>query len=83
MLHLEPMSHTGTVKQACLKQHVQSRLKPARNLVVETWKVLVPICHVQLLWKRDARNLRDYHIQQSLNVNLFCAQRIRETAKSL
>jgi hypothetical protein len=41
-----PMSHTGTVKWAFLNKRVQSRLKPARTLVVETWKVLIPICRV-------------------------------------
>jgi hypothetical protein len=40
------MSHTGTVKQAFLNKRAQSRLKPARALVVEMWKVLIPICHV-------------------------------------
>jgi len=40
------MSHTATVKRAFLNKHAQSRLKPARALVVETWKVLIPICHV-------------------------------------
>jgi hypothetical protein len=33
--------------------------------------------------KRDDRNLKDYHIQQSSNVKLFGAQRRRETAKPL
>jgi hypothetical protein len=40
------MSHTGTVKQAFLNKHAQSRLMPARALVVETWKVLIQIHHV-------------------------------------
>jgi hypothetical protein len=40
------MSHTGTVKRAFLNKRVQSRLKPACTLVVETWKVLIPICRV-------------------------------------
>jgi hypothetical protein len=35
------------------------------------------------LWKRDARNLKDYHIWQSSNMKLFGAQRRRETAKLL
>jgi hypothetical protein len=43
-LHLGPMSHTGTVKQTFLNKHAQSCLKPAHTLVVETWKVLIPIC---------------------------------------
>jgi hypothetical protein len=43
---LGPMSHTSIVKQACLKKRVQSRLKPSRALVVEMWKVLIPICRV-------------------------------------
>jgi hypothetical protein len=34
------MSHTGTVKRA------QSQLKPVCALVVESWKVLIPICCV-------------------------------------
>ena len=46
-LRLGPMSHTDTVKRACLNKHAQSRLKPAHTLVVETWKVLIPICHVR------------------------------------
>jgi hypothetical protein len=65
------MSHTGTMKRAFLNKRAQSRLKPARTLVVEMWKVLIPICRVLWLWKRDARNLKDYHIQQSSNVKLF------------
>jgi len=40
------MSHTGTVKWAFLNKHAQSCLKPAHALVVETWKVLIPICRV-------------------------------------
>jgi hypothetical protein len=47
------------------------------------WKVFIPICHLPWMWKRDARNLKDYHIWQSSNVKLFGAQRRRETAKSL
>ena len=77
------MSHTGTVRQAFLNKRAQSHLKPARALVVETWKVLIPICHLPWLWKRDARNLKDYHIRQSSNMKLFAAQRRRETAKPL
>jgi len=83
MLHLRPMSYTSTVKRAFLNKHAQSCLKPARALVVETWKVLIPICRVPYLWKRDARNLKDCHIRQSSNMNLFGAQRRRETAKPL
>jgi hypothetical protein len=45
-LRLGPMSYTGTVKRAFLNKRVQSSLKPARALVVETWKVLIPICRV-------------------------------------
>jgi hypothetical protein len=33
--------------------------------------------------KRDARYLKDYHIQQSSNIKLFGAQRRRETACEL
>jgi len=40
------MSHTGTVKQAFLNKRAQPRLKSAHALVVETWKVLIPICRV-------------------------------------
>jgi hypothetical protein len=40
------MSHTGTVKQAFLNKRAQSRLKPARALVVETWMVLIKIFRV-------------------------------------
>jgi hypothetical protein len=40
------MSHTGTVKRAFLNERAQSRLKPAGALVVETLKVLIPICRV-------------------------------------
>jgi hypothetical protein len=35
------------------------------------------------LWKREARNLKDYHIRQSSNVKLFGVLRRRETAKLL
>ena len=77
------MSHTGTVKWAFLNNCAHSRLKPSRALVVETWKVLIPICHVLYLWKRDARNLKDYQIRQGSNVKLFGAQRKRETTKLL
>ena len=65
------MSHTGTVKRAFLNKREQSCLKPARALVVETWKVPIPICRVPQLWKRDARNLKDYNVRQSSNVKLF------------
>ena len=65
MLCLGLMSHTGTVKQAFLNKRAQSHLKPARVLVVEMRKVPIPICRVPYLWKRDARNLKDYHIRQS------------------
>jgi hypothetical protein len=47
------------------------------------WKVIIPICRVPWLWKRYARNLKDYYIRQSSNVKLFGAQRRRETAKPL
>jgi hypothetical protein len=40
------MSRTGIVKQAFLNKRAQSHLKPARALVVETWKVLIPVCRV-------------------------------------
>jgi hypothetical protein len=46
MLRLGPMSHTVTVKRAFLTKRAQSRLKPARSLVVEMWNVFIPICHV-------------------------------------
>jgi len=46
MLRLGLMSHTGTMKRAFLNKRAQSRLKPAHALVVETWKVLIPICRV-------------------------------------
>jgi hypothetical protein len=72
------MSHTGTVKRAFLNKRAQSRLKPARALVVETWKVLIPICCVPWLWKRNTRNLKDYHIRQSSNVKLFDADTVWE-----
>jgi hypothetical protein len=77
------MSHTSTVKRDFLNKHALSRLKPAHGLVVETRKVLIPIFHVLYLWKRDARNLKDYHIRQSSHVKLFGTQRRRETAKPL
>jgi hypothetical protein len=77
------MSHIGTVKWAFLNKRVQSHMKPAHALVIETWKVLIPICRVPELWKTDARNLRDYHVRQSSNVKLFSVQRRRETAKPL
>jgi hypothetical protein len=44
--------------------------------------VLIAICRVPYLLKRDDKNLKGYHIQQSSNVKLFDAQR-RETAKPL
>jgi hypothetical protein len=31
----------------------------------------------------DARNLKEYHIRESLNVKIFSVQRRRETAKPL
>jgi hypothetical protein len=71
------------VNQAFLNKCAQSHLKAARALVVETWKVLIPICCVPQLWKRDARNLKGYHIRQSSNVKLFGAQMRRENAKPL
>jgi hypothetical protein len=74
MLCLGTISHTGTVKRAFLNKRAQSCLKPACALVVETWKVLIPVCRVPQLWKRDARNLKDYHIRQSSKVKLFGAQ---------
>jgi hypothetical protein len=40
------MIHTGTVKQAFLNERAQSNPKPAHALVVETWIVLISICHV-------------------------------------
>ena len=46
-------------------------------------RLLGPICRVPLLRKKGARNLKDYQIRQSSNVNLFGAQRIKKTAKSL
>jgi hypothetical protein len=46
MLHPGPMSHTGTVKRAFLNKRAQSHLKQARTLVVEMWKMLIPVFHV-------------------------------------
>jgi hypothetical protein len=43
---LGSMSHTGTLKQVFLNKRAQSRLKPAHALVVETWKVFIPVCCV-------------------------------------
>jgi hypothetical protein len=40
------MNRIGIVKQAFLNKRAQSPLKPAHTLVVETWKVLIPICRV-------------------------------------
>jgi hypothetical protein len=40
------MSHSGTAKQAFLNKRAQSHLKPVRALGVETWIVLITICHV-------------------------------------
>jgi hypothetical protein len=37
------MIQTGTIKWAFLNKHAKSHLTPARALVVETWKVLIPI----------------------------------------
>jgi hypothetical protein len=71
------------VKWAFLNKHVQSRLKPTCAFVVEMWKVLIPICRVLQLWKRDARDLKGYHIQQSSNVKLFGALRRKKTAREL
>jgi hypothetical protein len=36
----------GTMKHAFLNKLAQSRLKPGRVLVVETWMVLIPVCRV-------------------------------------
>jgi hypothetical protein len=83
MLRLGPMSHVSTVKQAYLNKCAHSRLKLARTLVVETWKVLIPICRVPYLWNRNVINLKVYHIWQSSNVKLFGAQRRRATTKPL
>jgi hypothetical protein len=46
MLCLGRMSHTGTVKRAFLNKCAQSRLKPTRTFVVETWKVFITIRRV-------------------------------------
>jgi hypothetical protein len=46
------------MKWTFLNKHVQYHLKPACTVVVKAWLVLVPICHVPYLWKRDARNLK-------------------------
>jgi D-aminopeptidase len=43
------MSHTSTVKRAFLNKRAQSHLKPAHALVVETWKVLIPICRTVVM----------------------------------
>jgi hypothetical protein len=40
------MSHTSTVKRAFLNNRAQSCLKSARAFVVQSWKVLIPICRV-------------------------------------
>jgi hypothetical protein len=77
------MSHAGTVKWAFLNKCVQSRLKAACTIVVKAWEVLCLICRVLQLWKRDARNLKDYHTQQSSDMNLFGVQRTSETTKPL
>jgi hypothetical protein len=67
------MSHTGTWKWAVLNKRVQSHLKPACAVVVKAWEALDPICLVSSLWKRDTRNLNDYHTRQSSNFKLFGA----------
>jgi hypothetical protein len=40
------MINTGTLEQAFLNKRAKSRLKRAGTLVVEMWKVLIPICRV-------------------------------------
>jgi hypothetical protein len=69
------MSHTSTVNQAFLNKRAQSHLKSVRALFVETWKVLIPICHVPELWKRDASNLKGYHISAKFKHEVIrCAE---------
>jgi hypothetical protein len=60
---------------------LQSHPKPACAVVVQAWEVLVPVCHIPYLRKKDARNLKDCHIRRSSNVKSRGAQRMRETAK--
>jgi hypothetical protein len=81
MLRLGPMSDTSTVKRVFLHKRAQSPLKPARTLVVETWNVLIPICCVVMEQGRQ-KSKRLSHTAK-LNVQLFGAQRRRETAKPL
>jgi hypothetical protein len=42
------MSHTGTMKWALHNEHAQAHPKSANTLIIKTWEVLNPICHVLL-----------------------------------
>jgi hypothetical protein len=61
MLHLGPMIHTGTWKWAFLNKRAQSHLKQARVLVAETWKLLIPFCHVS--WPDDGLQMGLKHVE--------------------
>jgi hypothetical protein len=62
------MSHTGTVKLAFLNKRAQSRLKTARTLVVETWKVLIPI------WKSKSKSKRLSYTAKFKREVIQCAE---------
>jgi hypothetical protein len=61
----------------------QSRLTPTPTLIDKMREVLAQIYQVPWLWKGDVKNLKDYNIWQSSNMNLFGVQRRSETAKPL
>jgi hypothetical protein len=54
---------------------MKPHLKPATALIIKTWEVHVPICHIQQLLKSNVTNQKDYHIKQSSNVKLYGAER--------
>jgi hypothetical protein len=61
---------------AFLEKPAQSHVKPAHSLVVKTWRVLVVICHVSHLWKRDGCQ-RSKMLSYTANFNcevVYCAE---------
>jgi hypothetical protein len=52
------MIHTSTMKWAFPNKLVQSHPNLVQTLVVKTWEMIVPICRITYLWKRDVRNLK-------------------------
>jgi hypothetical protein len=54
------MSHTGGLHHSFFNMRAQSHLKSARALVVETWKVLIPICRVVMEEGRQKSKMLSY-----------------------